>query len=217
MGDYTEFDEQQADKGGSGSGFLKFCLICGCLLLLLMGAGVGVMYWQLKDMFVMDPVRVTAKVESELLPGAKVPDGYAGMFAMRFPGGLMEFALIVPEGMQQQANQGTLPLMIMACTIPPGQSPEQVTGEMQRAMQQQTGRGGAGLKVEAEEERTITARGQEVALQERVGVENGVKVKQVLVVVPQKPGSTQQVLLMFMGKEDIFDEAAMNAFLESLR
>ncbi|MCO5171872.1 MAG: hypothetical protein M9894_36695 [Planctomycetes bacterium] len=217
MGDYTDFDEQQADRAGS-SGFLKFCLICGCLLLLLMGAGAGVMYWQLKDMFVMDPVRVTAKVEAEILPGAKVPDGYSGMFAMRFPGGLMEFALIAPEGMQQQANQNTLPLMIMACTIPPGSSADEVKGQMQQAMQQQTGRAGGNMKVEAEEQRTITARGVEVTLQEHVGVaDNGVKMKQLLVIVPQKPGSSQQVLLMFMGKEDIFDQAAVDAFLESLR
>lgn len=217
MGDYTEFDERPPEKTG-GSGFLKFCLICGCLLLLLMGAVGGFMAYQVSQMFTVDPVKVTAKVEADILPGSKVPQGYTGMMAMKMPG-LMEFAIVVPQGMQQQANQNNLPLMIMICTLPPGANPDQMKMQMQQAMQQQ-GQGGAStqIQVEAEKEHTITVRGQEVPLQELVGVaDNGVKMKQVIAVVPQAPGSTEQVLLMFMGKEDVFDQAAVDAFLRSIQ
>lgn len=40
MGDYTEFDERPPERSG-GSGFLKFCLVCGCLLALLVVAVGG--------------------------------------------------------------------------------------------------------------------------------------------------------------------------------
>lgn len=218
MGDYTEFDERPPEKSGGG-GFLKFCLICGCLLLLLAGAGFGFMAYQVSQMLTMDPVKVVAKVETEILPGSKMPPGYAGMMAMKIPG-MMEFAIAVPQGMQQQANQGNLPLMIMICTLPPGANPDQMKQQMLQQMQQQQGQsagGGGQLQVEAEKQRTIKVRGQEVPLQELVGVaDNGVKMKQVLAVVPQAPGSNEQVLLMFMGKEDIFDQAAVDAFLKSI-
>lgn len=217
MGDYTDFDERPPEKTGGG-GFLKFCLICGCLLLLLLGAGGGFMAYQVSQMFTVDPVKVTAKVESDILPGSKVPQGYSGMMAMKMPG-VMEFAIVVPQGMQQQTNQNNLPLMMMICTLPPGANPDQMKQQMQQAMQQQ-GQGGTStqIQVEAEQQHTIKVHGQEVPVQELVGVaDNGVKMKQVIAVVPQSPTSSEQVLLMFMGKEDIFDQAAVDAFLQSIQ
>ena len=219
MGDYTDFDEQPAEKGGGGGGgFLKFCLICGCLLLLLGGGAAAFMAYQVSQMFTMDPVKVAAKVEADILPGSKVPAGYTGMMAMKLPG-VMEFAIVVPEGMQQQANQNTLPLMMMICTLPPGADPDQMKQQMQQAMQKQGQGGGANtqLQVEAEEQRSIVVHGQEVPFQEIVGAaDNGVKMKQVMAVVPRAPGSSEEGLLMFMGKEDIFDQAAVDAFLKSI-
>lgn len=217
MGDYTEFDERPPERSG-GSGFLKFCLVCGCLLALLVVAVGGFMAYQLSQMLTTDPAKVAAKVESEILPGSKVPPGYSGMMAMKLPG-VMEFAIVVPQGMQQQANQNNLPLMMMICTLPPGADPDQMKHQMQQAMAQQ-GQAAANtqLQVEAEQQHTIQVRGQEVPIQELVGVaDNGVKVKQVIAIVPRAPGSNEQILLMFMGKEDIFDQAAVDAFLKSLQ
>src|SRR5690606_25467080 len=62
MGDYTEFDERPPERSG-GSGFLKFCLVCGCLLVLLVVAVGGFMAYQLSQMLTTDPAKVAAKVE----------------------------------------------------------------------------------------------------------------------------------------------------------
>lgn len=217
MGDQQGYEEEQEGKSG-GSGFLKFCLICGCLLFLVIAAVGGFLAYQASQMFTMDPVKVVAKVEGDILPGSKVPPGYEGMMGMKFPG-VFEMAIVIPQGMRQQTQQNNLPLMIMICTIPPGQSPDQMKLQMQQAMNQQGG-GNAStqIKVEAEQQLTVKVRGQDVTVNELVGADqNGVKMKQQVMIVPRSATSTDQVLLMFMGKADVFDQAAVDAFINSIR
>lgn len=218
MGDQQGYEEEQQGKSG-GSGFLKFCLICGCLLFLILAAVGGFLAYQASQMFTMDPVKVVAKVEGDILPGSKVPPGYEGMMGMKVPG-VMEMAIVIPQGMRQQTQQNNLPLMIMICTIPPGQSPEQMQLQMQQAMKQQGGGGGGNtqLQVEAQQQLTVKVRGQDVTVNEQVGADqNGVKMKQLVMIVPRSANSTDQVLLMFMGKADVFDQAAVDAFINSIR
>ena len=121
--------------------------------------------------------------------------------------------------MRQQANQNNLPLMIMVSTIPPGQNAEQMKMQMQQAMQQQGGGGGnTNIKVESEQQVTVKVRGQDVAVTELVGADqNGVKMKQVVMIVPRSTTSTDQVFIMFMGKADVFDQTAVDAFVKSIR
>lgn len=217
MGDQQGYEEEQEGKSG-GSGFLKFCLICGCLLFLVIAAVGGFLAYQASQMFTMDPVKVVAKVEGDILPGSKVPPGYEGMMGMKIPG-VFEMAIVIPQGMRQQTQQNNLPLMIMICTIPPGQSPDQMKLQMQQAMNQQGG-GNANtqIKVEAEQQLTVKVRGQDVTVNELVGADqNGVKMKQQVMIVPRSATSTDQVLLMFMGKADVFDQAAVDAFINSIR
>lgn len=216
MGDQQGYEEEPAKSGGSG--FLKFCLICGCLLFLILAAVGGFIAYQASQMLTMDPIKVVAKVESDLLPGSKVPPGYEGMMGMKIPG-VWEMAIIVPQGMRQQTNQNNLPLMIMVSTIPPGQNADQMKMQMQQAMQQQGGGGGnTNIKVESEQQVTVKVRGQDVAVTELVGADqNGVKMKQVVMIVPRSTTSTDQVFIMFMGKADVFDQAAVDAFVNSIR
>jgi hypothetical protein len=221
MGDYTDFDAVDPNTGQppkKGGGFLKFCLICGCLLLALAGAGIGVMVYAAKQMFTMDPQTVVTRLESDILPGSQVPQGYTGMFAMNAMG-VMKFAVIVPQGMNMQGggNQQALPLMMYVCTIPQGQSPQQMQQQMQQKMQQQGQGGGTQIQVEAENTRTVKVRGEDVQVHQQVGAgQNGVRMKQEILVIPQAAGSTTQVLIMCMGKEDIYDQQAVDAFLSSI-
>lgn len=215
MGDQQGYEEEPTKSGGSG--FLKFCLICGCLLLLLLAGIGGFVAYQASQMLTMDPVKVVAKVESDLLPGSKVPPGYEGMMGMKIPG-VFEMAIVVPQGMRQQTGQNNLPLMMMISTIPPGQSADQMKQQMQQAMQQQGGGGNTNIQVESEQQVTVKVRGQDVAVTELVGADqNGVKMKQLVMIVPRAAGSTDQVFMMFMGKADVFDQAAVDAFIQSIR
>jgi hypothetical protein len=216
MTDQQGYEEEQG-KGG-GSGFLKFCLICGCLLFLLLAGVIGFGAYQASQMLTMDPVKVVAKVEGDILPGSKVPPGYEGMMGMKIPG-VMEMAIVVPQGMRQQTNQNNLPLMMMISTIPPGQNAEQMKLQMQQAMAQQGG-GGANtqIQVEAQQQVTVKVRGQDVVVNEMVGADqNGVKMKQLVMMVPRSTTSSDLVFIMFMGKADVFDQAAVDAFLASIR
>jgi hypothetical protein len=214
MGDQEAYEQEAGKKAGGGSG-LKWCLICGCLLLLVVFAVVGVFAYKVGNLMTKDPVAVAAKVQNEILPGAVIPPGYEGAFAMKVPFADVEFAVIGPQGMSQQtqAQQSAPPLLIMLCAIPPGGDADQ----LKRTMQQQTGAPSG--QVEAEQERTITVRGQQVVVKEAVSVDQrqNVRMKQLLALVPRAVGSNDIVMIIMMGREDQFDQAAADAFFNSLR
>lgn len=215
MGDYTDFDAQPGGKPAGGGGFLKFCLICGCILLALMAAGGGFIAYQASQLLTVDPAKVVTKVESDILPGSDVPANYQGLMAMKIPG-MMEFAVIVPQGMQQQANQNQVGLMMWVCSMPAGANQAQMQQQMQASMQGQGG-GNTKIQVEAENQKVVKVRGQDTAFTETIGTSDGVPVKQLIGVIPRSAGSGDQVLIMFMGKADIFDQAAVDAFLSSIK
>jgi hypothetical protein len=216
MGDYTDFDAQPGSRsGGGGGGFLKFCLICGCILLALLAAGGGFVAYQASQLLTMDPVKVVTKVENDILPGSDVPSNYVGLMAMKIPGAI-EFAVVVPQGMQQQANQNQVGLVMFVCAMPAGANQKQMQQQMQASMQGQGG-GNTQIQVEAENEKVLKIRGQDTTFTEIIGSDNnGVQMKQLIGVVPRTAGSGDQVMLMFMGKADIFDQAAVDAFLSSI-
>ena len=214
MGDYTDFDARPEARPAGGGGFLKFCLICGCILLAIAAAGGGFVAYQFSQMLTIDPPKVVSKVEGEILPGSTVPSGYVGLMAMKIPFTPMQFAVITKDGMQQAGNN--TPLTIMVCSMPAGANQQQMQQQMQQSMQQQ-GQGGGQMQVEAENQKVLKVRGQDVTFTEQVGVNQGVKVRQMMAVVPKSAGSSDQVLLMFMGKDDVFDQAAVDAFLSSIK
>lgn len=219
MGDYTDFDARpDGPPQKSGGGFLKFCLICGCIVLALLAAAGGFFMYSMSQMFTMDPQKIVTKVEQEILPGSDVPANYEGMIAVKVPFTPVQFAVVVPQGMQQQANNNNLPLMIWVCTMGPGMNAQQMQQQMQQSMQQ-GGQGGANtqVQVEAENQKVLKVRGQDVTFTEIVGQNQGTQIKQLIGVIPRTAGSSEQVMLMFMGKADVFDQATVDAFLSSIK
>lgn len=230
MTDHT-YDPQAAPQKGSSA--WKWCLGIGCALFLLAGIGVGVATVFLGAMWnsiqpVTDPVQVQQRLTGII--ASQPPPGYEGVFAFSFPG-VFQMAMIGPQGTKQGQNNANAPLMIMVCTIPPGSGPEQMKDKIREAMQKsaaQNGAGGAGgdatqeLMVESEDgttmSRTISVRGEQVSIEQTVGrTKDGQSVKQVLVLVPRSKDSEQMVMIMGVGKADTFDQAAFDAYLESIR
>ena len=210
----TDFDDFKAEQpeGQQGSNFVKYCLVCGCLVGLMGLIGVGAMVFMFKSMFITDPVQVEANLQGTI--PCEVPEGYAGAFGMNMMG--MRMSMIGPEGMMGSGQQN-VPLMIIVMQVPPGQNPQMAKAQMQAQLQQQGGMGGGNMQVEAEETATVTIRGQPVEVQTAIGVQNGQKTKQVMAIIDKAPDDPTQVLLMFMGNADTFDEAAMQAFLQSIK
>lgn len=211
MSDFDEFQAEHPDEAkAGGSGFLKFCLVCGCLVALL-GVGAAVAGVALfRNMFFMDPVKVEQNLK-EILP-SEVPEGYQGLFGMSMAG--VKMSVVGPAGSLGQPNQK---LMIVVFQLPPGQDPELAKQQIQQQLQQQ-GRGAALQQVESEDQLTLTVRGEEVTAQQAVGVGNdGNKMRQVVLVLPRAKDDPTQVLLMFLGNAEAFDEEAMKAFLASIR
>lgn len=228
MTDQT-YDPQAAPRQGSSA--WKWCLGIGCALFLLAGIGVGVAVMigaaAIKSMTpVTDPVQVQQRLTG-IIP-SQPPPGYEGVFAFSLPGGLFQMAMIAPQGTKQGQNNANAPLMIMVCTIPAGSGPDQMKAKIREAMQKNMDQNGAagvegdGLLVEAEDgetvSQTISVRGEEVAIEQTVGkTKDGQSVKQILVLVPRSKDSEQMVMIMGVGKADTFDQAAFDAYLQSIR
>jgi hypothetical protein len=226
MGDYADdFGEPPEPRGKKkgGGGFLKFCLVCGCIVLLLAGLAGAAAVYAVSQAVSMDPTTVAARAQ-EIIP-CTIPPGYQGAMAFRIPFVGVSMVMIGPPGMLQN-QQGTPPgqsgMMIMLLSIPPGQNPQQLQNQMQAKMQQQ-GQGGPNtqLQVESTQARTFKIRGADVEFTEQVGVQQSgqgaVRMRQLTAMIPHTPGSADQVLIMIMGPEQGFDQAALEAFLGSIR
>lgn len=228
----SEFQDPKAAPA-QGGGWLKWVLACGCALVLLGVLGavlVGIVAARavssvLPDLQKIVPATEPAEVASRLqdiLP-AQVPPGYEGVFSMAIPGGF-EFAVVAPAGLRQGQQTGSQPpaLLMMVCTIPPGEQAEQLKKKMARALaekgQQQDS---AALEVETPDGKVtqkVTVRGDTVTLEQAVGkTKDGHSVKQVMALVPRKKGSQELVMIMGLGDADNFDQAALDAFLGSVR
>jgi hypothetical protein len=202
-------DPEAAPQGGGG--FLKYCLICGCLVALAAMLLGGIAIWKLKGMFILDPVAVEANLKDTI--ECEVPTGYAGMFGMNMAG--VQMSMIAPSG-TMKGNTSQVPLMIVAMKLPPGADSAQAKRQMQQQMNQ-GGMGGGSMSVESEDQITISIRGNDVQAQSSVGNQNGQKMKQVVLMIDRSSSDPTQVMLMFMGQAGAFDQAAMDSFLQSIK
>jgi hypothetical protein len=223
MGDYADdfsnADDEPRGQKKKGGGFLKFCLICGCIMLLLAGLAGGFAVYAVSQMFSMDPATITARTQ-DIVP-CTIPAGYQGAMAMKIPFTGVSMVMIGPPGMlqnQQGAPPGSTGLMIMLMTIPPGQNAQQLQNQMQTQMQAQ-GRNGPStqMQVESTSNRTFKIRGEDVVFTEQLGAaQGGARMRQLSAIIPRTPGSADSVMIMFMGPEQGFDTSAVEAFLASI-
>lgn len=209
--DFDDFEgQEQPEAASSGGGFLKYCLACGCLAALVAMLIGGVAVYKLKQMVITSPAAVEQNLSDTL--ECEVPSGYAGMFGINMAG--VKMSMIAPSGTMMGNN--SVPLMIIAMQLPAGSDSAQAKRQMQQQMNQ-GGMGGGSMAVEKEDAITVTIRGGEVQAQSSVGVQNGQKMKQVVLMIDKTSSDPTQVMLMFMGTESAFDQAAMDAFLQSIK
>lgn len=213
MSDFDDFKAEDPDQEGGGGGFLKYCLICGCLVaVMLVVLGGGVAMW-FKSMIIMD----SAKVEQNLVGtiDCTVPPGYHGLFGMNAMG--VKMSVLAPDSVTFGSGQQPkdIPLMIIAFQMPPGASKQQAKQQMQSQMQQQ--QGGGRMQVESQETINVKVRGVDVEAEKVVGVQQGQKMIQIFTMVDKSASDPTPIFLMFTGSADTFDQAALDAFLNSIK
>lgn len=209
-----------------GRGALFYCLLFGCLFLVLGGIGSAIVF-----VFVVrkaaeylptdDPVKVQASLQS-ILP-SQIPAGYQGV-SMKIPGGY-EFVMVLPQGQlanQQPGSDPDLPLLMVVCKFPPGKEADEVKREIKKMLANQQGKSKAGqLEVESGDgtlKQEIVIRGEAVGIEQTIGnTKDGERFKQVFLAIPRTKGSDEVAFLMAVGEEKAFDEAAFKAYIESIR
>ncbi len=200
-------DERPAAK--QGPNWKKILLGCGCAAFLSVLLCAGGAYWWISSAFTMDPPKVVAKAK-QILPGATLPAGYKGAFAVDMMG--FKMAMLSPAAFTQGQQLNGMACMLM--TIPSGGNTAQAQSQMQLQMTQQTGQQGS--TVEQLDPETITVAGQDVELiKQRTTSQNGQGKPMLQMMVILQRGGTMN-MIMFMGPEEGFDRAALDDFLASI-
>lgn len=227
MGDEYQPAGQPPEK--KGGGLLKWCVGCCCLVIVLAGFLGGYTIHLAKQSMSMDPTVIGPRVAA-FLP-ATIPPGYSGQFYFKVPFQGTEMAVIAPDGSLQGGRQAqNLPLMIMLLNLPPGTKIDSME-DAKKHLNQSSGMaggvgGGAAPQVEADPNapaapnpiRTLKVRGEDLEVLDQVSKTNqGADMRQVFVLVPKSKGSADKVIVVGMGDPNNFDQAAFDAFVQSIR
>lgn len=227
MGDEYQPAGQPPEK--KSGGLLKWCFGCCCLVIILGGFLVGYTFHLAKQSMSMDPVVIGSRVAA-FLP-ATIPTGYSGQLYFKIPFQGTEMAVIAPDGSLAGGKQAqNLPLMIMLLNLPPGTKLDDMN-DAKKHLNQSSGMagsmgGGAAPQVEADPNapatpnpmRTLKVRGEDLQVLDQTSTTNqGTTMRQVFVLVPKSKGSADKVIVMGMGDPNTFDQAAFDAFVQSIR
>lgn len=138
----------------------------------------------------------------------EVPEGYSHRMAMSMMG--YDLVIIAPE------DDGSGMMIMLAQfgqAFAQGSDPKAFQEQMQRSLEQQSGRRGLNLK--AVETRTITIRDQEVEVTVFEGAdENGISIRQMVASFATENGLG---MVLIQGVAGVWDQDAADAFLESIR
>lgn len=138
----------------------------------------------------------------------EVPEGYSHRMAMSMMG--YDFVIIAPEG---DGSGMMIMLAQFGQAFVQGSDPKAFQEQMQRSLEQQSGRRGLNLK--AVETRTITIRDQEVEVTVFEGAdENGISIRQMVASFATENGLG---MVLIQGVAGVWDQDAADAFLESIR
>ena len=138
----------------------------------------------------------------------EVPEGYSHRMAMSMMG--YDFVIIAPEG---DGSGMMIMLAQFGQAFVQGSDPKAFQEQMQRSLEQQSGR--LGLNLKAVETRTITIRGQEVEVTVFEGAdENGISIRQMVASFATENGLG---MVLIQGVAGVLDQDAADAFLESIR
>lgn len=151
-----------------------------------------------------DAAQVGAKIAEYSLP-----DGYSHMMGMSILG--YDFVIIGPQ--DGSMNGMIIMLAQFSQSYMQGSDPQAFQEQMQRSLEQQSGR--RGLKMEVVETKTMTIRGQEVEVLILEGTdENGTSMRQLITNFNTETGLA---MVMIQGLTEDWDQAAADQFLESIR
>jgi hypothetical protein len=180
---------------------LLFC--CGAVLV------AGLVFWQagkkIQEGIKADPE--AAAEAAHKIADYDLPEGYQEQMAMEIM--FYSFVMIGPE---YSSGSATGPVFMLA-QFKAGVNQEQMEEQLRQSFEQQAGNRGLSLSLVKVEDKTIRGEETEVATYEGTD-ENGLVIRQVITSFPGKDGTA---MLMIMGPADLWDQDAIDAFIESIR
>ncbi|MFZ5879359.1 MAG: hypothetical protein ACOY0R_08305 [Chloroflexota bacterium] len=189
----------------------KLWIAFGVVAALCLCLGVGGFFalGQLGNKF-MESVKTD---EEAAQVGAKIaqyslPAGYEHLMAMSIMG--FDYVIIAPQG--DATNGAIIMLAQFDEAYMQNSDPQSFQEQMQRSMEQQSGR--RGMKMELVETRTMTIRGQQVEVLILEGTdENGTSMRQLITNFNTESGLG---MVMIQGLTEEWDQAVVDQFLKSI-
>jgi len=206
---------QAPAPGSAGAGFGKYCLGCVVLLLLIVGVPAGVGYHVLEGLLVEEPAEVSALLDEVL--ECSVPQDFSGRIGMSARG--LKLAILTRSG---AAITPQAPLILAVVGLPAGTGEQEAQQQVERILQLKLGlqitsepwfvpRFNAGnydcelaLEGRAVLGERFTERVEQTALQK-------------ILLLIERNGGSEQVLVYAIGAEAGFDLGTLEAFVASIR
>lgn len=178
---------------------IVFCIIGGAAAL----GGAGLIFNRFKDNVATDPQKVQ-KMAQEFIK-YELPPSYAEQVGMDF----IVYKMILIGATDNFSDQ---PMIFLAHFEAENLTAEEMTQQMQKSVEQQSG--SSGLKLKVVENRKVTINGKEEALTVSEGSDS--KGKAYRQWVTAFPGKTGLVIVMIQGQTENWDDAIFNEFLSSI-
>lgn len=201
MSDFQETPQAKTKR----SNVLFGCLGAALVVIVLAAGGL---FWWISSSITTDPAAVAALM-GEILPGAKVPDGYSGQGIDMFGQKMVMLGGRTSEGSEGKGN--TAFIVVSAIPVDGGEGMEEV---LRQKIAEQTGEGNrqvADLGTEA-----ITVGGVETQFKKSriTDKDKPTDFVQYVGILPASGG--RSTMIMIMGPADKFDRKGMDAFLGSI-
>lgn len=189
-------------------------LSCAAALLLVVGGVVGATL--VGRAFLQTPAAVVANVAASA-PGAAIPAGYDGVpGGLDVPGGVLRLSLVAPEGttLESPADYAAAGYPLVWCVAAVQAAEAKARDVEDLAAQYIDGRIGYMASESSETIALPLDGGGSIQATELLGAQDGVATRQLRVHLP--PAGLRRVCIVFRGKQEGFDEAAVRAFLSSV-
>jgi hypothetical protein len=178
---------------------IVFCILGGAAAI----GGAGLIVDRFKDNVATDPEKVRQMAHEFI--NYELPPGYAEQTGMDF----IIYKMIL---MGDSSDFSAKPIIFLAHFEAANMTAEQMTDQMQKSMEQQSG--SSGLKLKVVETRKVTINGKETPLTVSEGSDSkGSAYRQW---VTAFPGKTGFIIILIQGKADQWDDAVFNEFLSSV-
>ncbi len=183
---------------------IVFCIIGGAAAL----GGAGLIFDRFKDNVATDPEKVKQMAQGFIK--YQLPPNYAEQVGMDF---IVYKMILIGASDDDIGNKlAQQPIIFLAHFEAENLTPEQMTQQMQKSVEQQSG--STGLKLKVVENRKVTINGQEQPLTVSEGSDS--KGNEFRQWVTAFPGKTGLVIILIQGQTENWDDAVFNEFLSSI-